>query len=130
MAAYRDALEEVPDFVPALDGIARMLSARLNEALAAAQAGEYDDAERRQAEAARIDAQSPALQDMAARLVELRRARTEVLVAQGHAAVDALDLELAARRLEEAERVSVQAQGLDDLSQRIELARHYGRFRP
>ena len=130
VAAYRDALEEVPDFVPALDGIARMLSARLNEALAAAQAGEYDDAEHRQAEAARIDAQSPALQDMAARLVELRRARTEVLVAQGHAAVDALDLELAARRLEEAERVSVQAQGLDDLSQRIELARHYGRFRP
>lgn len=130
VAAYRDALKAVPDFVPALDGIARMLSARLNEALAAAQAGEYDDAERLQAEAARIDAQSPALQDMAARLVELRRARTEVLVAQGHAAVDALDLELAARRLKEAERVSVQAQGLDDLSQRIELARHYGRFRP
>ena len=130
VAAYRDALKALPDFVPALDGIARMLSARLNEALAAAQSGDYAAAERLQAEAARIDAQAPALQDMAARLVELRRARTELLVAQGHAAVDALDLELAARRLQEAERVSVQAQGLDDLSQRIDLARHYGRFRP
>ena len=67
---------------------------------------------------------------MAARIVELRQARTERLLAQGHAAVDALDLELAAGRLAEAERVSLQARGLDALNERIALARHYGRFRP
>ena len=43
VAAYRDALKALPDFVPALDGIARMLSARLNEALAAAQSGDYGE---------------------------------------------------------------------------------------
>ena len=34
------------------------------------------------------------------------------------------------RRLAEAEQVSLQAQGLDGLRERIELARHYGHFRP
>ncbi len=130
VAAYREALVEVPGFVPARDGLAKLQADRLNRALAAAQAGDYAAAEKLQADAGRIVANSPALQDMAARLVELRRKRTAELLAQGNAAVDALDLELAARRLEQAEQVSVQANGLDALAQRIELARHYGRFRP
>lgn len=130
VAAYREALQAFPDFLPARDGLQRLQAEHLNRALAAAQAGEYSESERLQAEAARILPDSPAAQDMAARIVELRQARTEQLLAQGDAAVDALDLELAARRLAEAERVSVQARGLDALSERIELARHYGRFRP
>jgi formylglycine-generating enzyme required for sulfatase activity len=130
VAAYREALKAYPDFVPARDGLVRLQADRLNRALAAAQAGEYIESERLQAEAQRVLPDSPAAQDMAARIVELRQARTEQLLAQGDAAVDALDLELAARRLAEAERVSVQARGLDALSERIELARHYGRFRP
>lgn len=130
VAAYREALQAYPDFLPARDGLQRLQAEHLNRALAAAQAGEYSESERLQAEAARILPDSPAAQDMAARIVELRQTRTEQLLAQGDAAVDALDLELAARRLAEAERVSVQARGLDALSERIELARHYGRFRP
>ncbi len=130
VAAYREALQAYPEFMPARDGLVRLQSDRLNQALAAAQAGDYAESERLQAEAARILPDSPAAQDMAARIVELRQARTDQLLAQGDAAVDALDLELAARRLAEAERVSVQARGLDALSERIELARHYGRFRP
>ncbi|MCM2356350.1 MAG: formylglycine-generating enzyme family protein, partial [Arenimonas sp.] len=94
------------------------------------QEGDYAASERLQAEAGRIVPDSTALQDMAARIVELRQSRTEQLLAQGHAAVDALDLELAARRLAEAEQVSLQAQGLDALGERIVMARHYGRFRP
>jgi formylglycine-generating enzyme required for sulfatase activity len=130
VSAYREALKAYPDFVPARDGLERLQADRLNRALAAAQSGEYAESERLQAEALRVLPDSPAAQDMAARIVELRQARTEQLLAQGDAAVDALDLELAARRLAEAERVSVQARGLDALSERIELARHYGRFRP
>jgi formylglycine-generating enzyme required for sulfatase activity len=130
VAAFRDALRAVPGFVPAGDGLAKLQATRLNRALAAAQAGDYEAAEKLQAEAGRIVPDSPALQDMAARIVELRRTRTAALVAQGQAAVDAMDLELAGRCLREAERVSVQAQGLDALAQRIELARRYGRFRP
>lgn len=130
VVAYREALQAFPEFLPARDGLARLQASWLDRALKAAQAGEYAEAERLQAEAARIVADSPALQDMAARIVELRQARTEQLLAQGHAAVDALDLELAARRLAEAERASLQARGLDALNERIALARHYGRFRP
>ena len=130
VAAFREALQAYPDFIPARDGLARLQADHLNRAVAAAQQGDYPESERLQADAARILPASPALQDMAARIVELRQARTEQLLSQGHAAVDALDLELAAGRLAEAERVSMQARGLDALKERIELARHYGRFRP
>jgi formylglycine-generating enzyme required for sulfatase activity len=130
LAAYREATLAFPGYVPAQDGLVRLQSYHLNRALAAAQAGEYPQSEQWMADAARVLPDSPAQQDMAARIVELRQGRTAQLLAQGHAAVDALDLELAARRLDEAERVSLQAPGLDALKQRIELARHYGRFRP
>jgi len=130
VAAYREALQAYPDFIPASDGLARLQADHLNRALLAAQQGDYTASERLQADAARILPASTALQDMAARIVELRQDRTEQLLAQGHAAVDALDLELAAGRLAEAERVSLQARGLDALGERIALARHYGRFRP
>ncbi len=130
VVAYREALAAFPDYAPARDGLARLQAAHLNRALQAAQEGDYAGSERLQAEAARIVPDSSALQDMAARIVELRQSRTEQLLAQGHAAVDALDLELAARRLAEAEQVSLQAQGLDALGERITMARHYGRFRP
>jgi formylglycine-generating enzyme required for sulfatase activity len=130
VVAYREALAAFPDYAPARDGLARLQAAHLNRALQAAQEGDYAGSERLQAEAGRIVPDSTALQDMAARIVELRQARTEQLLAQGHAAVDALDLELAARRLAEAEQVSLQAQGLDALGERIVMARHYGRFRP
>lgn len=130
VAAYREALAAFPDYAPARDGLARLQAAHLNRALQAAQEGDYAGSERLQAEAGRIVPDSTALQDMAARIVELRQSRTEQLLAQGHAAVDALDLELAARRLAEAEQVSLQAQGLDALGERIVMARHYGRFRP
>lgn len=130
VVAFRDALQAYPDFIPASDGLTRLQADHLNRALSAARQGDYAGSERLQADAARILPASPALQDMAARIVELRQVRTEQLLEQGHAAVDALDLELAAGRLAEAERVSLQARGLDALSERIELARHYGRFRP
>jgi len=130
LSAYREAALAFPGFVPAQDGLVRLQAYHLNRALAAAQAGEYPRSEQLMADAARVLPDSTAQQDMAARIVELRQARTAQLLAQGHAAVDALDLELASRRLAEAERVSLQAPGLDSLKERIELARHYGRFRP
>ncbi|WP_188310261.1 formylglycine-generating enzyme family protein [Arenimonas fontis] len=130
VAAYRQALTAFPEYLPALDGLNRLQSDRLNLALEAAQAGDYPASERYLAEAARILPDSAVLQDLSARIVELRQQRAEQLLAQGHAAVDALDLDLAERRLAEAGRASVQAQGLEGLSQRIALARHYGRFRP
>lgn len=130
VAAYREALQAYPEFLPARDGLVRLQDDHLNRALAAAQAGEYADSEALMADAARILANSPAHQDRSARISELRQVRTDQLLGQGHAAVDALDLELAARRLQQAEVVSLQSVGMDALAERIELARHYGRFRP
>lgn len=130
VAAYREALAAFPDYLPARDGLARLQAERLNLALAAAQTGDYAGSERYLAEAGRIIPDSSTLQDRAARITELRQARAEQLLAQGHAAVDALDLDLAERRLAEAGRASLQARGLEALSERIALARHYGRFQP
>ena len=130
VAAYRDALAAFPGYQPAQDGLARLQAQRLNRAFAAAQAADYPESERLLAEAGRILPASPALQDLSARIVELRQARAAQLIAQGHAAVDVLDLELAGRRLDDAGRASMQARGLDTLGERIALARHYGHFRP
>lgn len=130
VASYREALGHFPDFLPALDGLARLEQGQLGRAWSAAQAGDYAGADQRLELARQIRPESGGAQDMAARIVELRQARTSALLAQGMAAVDALDLELASRRLSEAQRESLQAQGLDALAERIELARHYGRHAP
>ncbi|HEX5756628.1 MAG TPA: SUMF1/EgtB/PvdO family nonheme iron enzyme [Arenimonas sp.] len=124
------ALKALPEFQPALDALARLEADRINRALAAAQLQDYEGADRMLDEARRIRPESSAAQDMGARIVELRQARTETLLAQGQAAVEALDLELAERRLDEARQVSLQGQGLEALAARIELARHYGRHAP
>lgn len=130
VASYREALGLKSDFLPALDGLSHLESDRLAMALEAAQNGDYDLAQKRVQEARNIRPESGAIQDMDARIVELRQARAEVLLVQGNAAVDALDLKVAASRLDEARRVSLQSPGLDALAERIELARHYGRFQP
>lgn len=126
----QQALAVLPEYQPALDALAQLEADRINRALAAAQLQDYEGADRFLDEARRILPDSSAAQDMGARIVELRQARTETLLAQGQAAVDALDLELAERRLDEARQVSLQGQGLDALAARIEQARHYGRHAP
>lgn len=130
LESLQQALERSPGFVPAQDALAKLETDRVNRALGAAQLQDYDGAERLLDEARRVRPGSSAAQDMGVRIVELREARAESLLAQGNAAVDALDLELASRRLEEARQVSLQGRGLDALAARIEQARHYGRHAP
>ncbi len=67
---------------------------------------------------------------MGLRILELRQARTDAVLAEGNASVDRLRLRRAASALAHAERIAAQRSGTDALRARIHLARHYGPFKP
>lgn len=129
-AIYREVLREQPDNGAAQAGLSRIESALIARASAAAEAGGYAESDRLLAEAGRLRPGSQSVQNASTRIVELRQDRARQLLAQANAAVDAADLDRAQTLLKELETVSAQAQGLDDLRDRIENARIYGGRRP
>ena len=74
------------------------------------------------------DALAPKVLDL--RIIELRQARTDALLAQGNAAVDRLQLDRADRLLTHVARIAAQPARAQLLRERIHLARHYGPFKP
>lgn len=129
-ALYRAVLREAPGHAEAETGLARVESALIARAAVAAEAGKYDESDRLLAEAGRLRPGSQRVQNASTRIVELRQDRAMQLLAEGLAAVDAGELKAADRTLEALERVSAQAQGLDELRERIENARIYAGKRP
>ncbi len=129
-ALYREVLREAPGQAEAQAGLARVESALIARASLAAEAGSYEESDRLLAEAGRLRPGSQRVQNASTRIVELRQDRAARLLADGQAAVEAGDLQAADRALVELEQVSAQAQGLDELRERIENARIYGGKRP
>jgi formylglycine-generating enzyme required for sulfatase activity len=64
------------------------------------------------------------------RIVELREARTDALLAQGNRAVDRLQLDRADRLLAHVAAIAAQPTRIEQLRERIHIARHYGPFLP
>jgi formylglycine-generating enzyme required for sulfatase activity len=64
------------------------------------------------------------------RIIELRQARSEALLAEGNAAVDAQRLEAADAAHAHLARIAAQPAVVEALAARIHLARHYGPFHP
>jgi formylglycine-generating enzyme required for sulfatase activity len=124
------ALDEVPGFVPALRGRLQWQQRQLRRAWRAASAEDYAKAGALIADARRLAPDSPDALVMALRIIELRQALTDALIAQGNAAVDKLELDRAAESLAHLRRVAAQPAGADALARRIYLARHYGPFQP
>ncbi len=120
----------VPDFQPAIAARARWNGQLLARAWAAAGREDF-----RAADGMLLQSQALAPGDASARVlgirvVELRQARTDAVLAEGNAAVDALDLDRADRVAVHAAAISAQPARVQDLRERIHLARHYGPFKP
>lgn len=127
---YGRALERVPGFVPAIAGLERWQRIRLRGAWRAASGEDYDTADVLLEEARRLRPDSEDVMVMRLRIIELRQALSDALRGQGNAAVDKLDLEQADRSLAHLARVAAQPAAAEALRQRIDLARHYGPFKP
>lgn len=127
---YGRALERVPGFVPALDGLQRWHRIRLRSAWRAASGEDYDSADALLEEARRLRPDSGDTLVMRLRIIELRQALTDALLGQGNAAVDKLDLDQAERSHAHLARIAAQPDAAAALRQRIHLARHYGPYKP
>lgn len=129
-SAYAEVLALEPQQPEALAGLARLESALVAQATAAAEAGDYARSDRLLADAARVRPGSGQVQDASTRIVELRQGRAGELLEQAHAEVAAGRLERASQLLAQLESVSAQSQGIEELRSKIELARIYGPFAP
>lgn len=129
-AVFRRVLERDPAEPTALDGLLRLEAQLVAQATAAAEAGDYEASDRLLADASRVRPGSGTVQNAGTRIVELRQDRAGQLLQEANAAAQAGDVARAEQLLAQLERVSAQAQGIDELRERIEQARVYGGFQP
>lgn len=130
LAIYRDILQNDPNNAAARQGVTKLESDLIAQAMAAAETGDYDASERFLAEAGQVQPGSQAVQNASARIVEMRGNRTAPLMAQANQAIDAKEYDRAAQLIAQIEQVSAQAQGIDELRQKLENARTYSSLRP
>ena len=129
---FRRALELRPGDARALQGLAAVESALIREAELAAGEDEYATAGQWLDRAARVRPDAGAVEDARKRLVAHRSARIRALRASGIAALASPDgIEDARRDLEAMLRIAPEGEpAVTELRDRIELATHYGLFRP
>jgi formylglycine-generating enzyme required for sulfatase activity len=130
LAIYRDILQNDPGNSAAQQGIAKLESDLVAQAMSAAESGDYEASERFLAEAGQVQPGSQAVQNASARIVEMRGNRTAPLIAQANQAIDAKQFDRAAELIAQIEQVSAQAQGIEELRQKLENARTYSAMRP
>ena len=102
----------------------------LAKAWAAARAENFQAADKFLLAAEKLSPESADARVLNLRIIELRQARTDALLAQGNAAVSQLQLDRADRLLAHVARIAAQPAQVDLLRERIHLARHYGPFKP
>ena len=129
-AVYAAVLARDPEEPAAQAGLAKVETELVAQATAAAEAGDYEASDRLLAEAARVRPGSGMVQNAGTRIVELRQDRAGELRDEALQAAEVGDVARAEQLLAQLERVSAQAQGIDELRERIEQARLYGGFQP
>lgn len=119
-----------PGFRPVIAARGRWNRQLLARAWSAAVREDYHTADARLLESQALAPGDQSARVLGMRVVELRQARTDALLAEGNAAVDALQLDRADRARAHAARVAAQPARVQALRERIHLARHYGPFKP
>ena len=129
---FRRALELRPGDARALQGLAAVESALIREAEGAAREDRYALAGQWLDRAAKVRPDAGTVEDARQRLVAHRSARIRGLRASGIAALaDPEGIEEARRDLEVMLRIAPEGEpAVTELRERIELATHYGLFRP
>ncbi|MFT4249028.1 MAG: formylglycine-generating enzyme family protein [Pseudomonas sp.] len=129
---FREALELDPDDVRARQGLAAVESGLIRRAEQAAEAADFATAQRWLRSAATVRASSPTLADARLRVAGIRKAQIGAL--HDGALRDLTTpsgLKAAREKLGEALRIAQPGDAqVADLRRRVELAIHYGSFRP
>ncbi len=127
---FQRAQAAYPDFEPARDQRRRWNLRLLQVAAKAANSDDFSSAEQRLLESAHFLPDSDEARVLGIRVVEQRQARTRDLLERGNAAVDRLRLDRAEQLRAQAQKIAAQPYGVQALAARIDLARHYGPFKP
>ncbi|MFC3715914.1 formylglycine-generating enzyme family protein [Luteimonas soli] len=132
LAKFREALALQPGQPRAMQGLAATESAMIRSAEIAAEKGDFDGAKRWLAAAAKVRPEMSTVPDAVVRIERLRSARIGRLRDLGVAALGRDDgIATARRRLAEILLIARPGDPVAaDLRERIDLAEHYGQFRP
>jgi formylglycine-generating enzyme required for sulfatase activity len=132
IAAFRKALEARKDDARALQGLAAAESALIRRAEAAADEDDYTAVERWLDLAAKVRPEAATVEDARSRLAAVRAARVRALRDRGIAALSEDDgIETAREQLALLLRIAPPGDdAAAELRERIDLAVHYGLFRP
>ncbi|MEJ7746658.1 MAG: SUMF1/EgtB/PvdO family nonheme iron enzyme [Luteimonas sp.] len=132
LASFREALRLSPGQPRALQGMASVESALIRRAETAAEQRDFDDANRWLKTAANVRPGIGTVADARIRIEAIRQRQIRQLHDESLAALgDRRGLQLARRNLAEILRIAPAANAAaSDLRQRIDLASHYGLFRP
>lgn len=132
LAKFRQALKLRPGQPRAMQGLAATESAMIRSAELAAEAGDFKAAARWLAAAAKVRPDMSTVPDAMARIERMRHARIARLRDLGVAALSKPDgIPVARRRLAEVLLIARPGDPVAaDLRERIDLAEHYGLFRP
>ena len=132
LASFREVLAMHPLQPRALQGLAATESALIRRAEDAAEASDFSAASRWLALAAQVRQDAPTLADARQRIADIRTARIAGLRASGISDLGSLrGLRKAHEQLAEVLRIAEPGDKLAaDFRQRIDLATHYGKFRP
>lgn len=132
LAGFREVLKWKPGQPRALQGVAAVESAMIRRAEDAALAGDFDTAEVWLRHAAKVREQAPTIADARQRIAAIRIARIAELRDSGLRDIATpLGLKAAREKLTEVLRIAEPGNRMAaDFRERIDLATHYGLFRP
>jgi len=132
LAGFREVLRLQPGQPRALQGVAAVESGLIRRAEVAAAGGEFDTAQRWLAAASAVREDSPTMVDARARVEQMRRVRIASLRDSGLAALQqANGIAVARRQLAAILQIARPGDAAaTELRERIDLATHYGLFRP
>ena len=132
LAGFREVLRLQPGQPRALQGVAAVESGLIRRAEVAAADGEFDAAQHWLAAASAVREDSPTMVDARARVEQMRRVRIASLRDSGLAALQqANGIAVARRQLAAILQIARPGDAAaTELRERIDLATHYGLFRP
>ncbi|HUW54573.1 MAG TPA: SUMF1/EgtB/PvdO family nonheme iron enzyme [Rhodanobacter sp.] len=127
---YREVQKLDPQNAVAEQGIFQVQRAVLDRALAAVAENDFAGADKALAEAHAIRPGSQQMQDMRARVDQMRRQRANGILAQARSALDAGNIAMATKLAAQARGISPDLGGLADFQERLTNARLYASFKP
>lgn len=130
LQVYRDLLARDPGNTAAQQGLRSLEEALLARAAAAAEAGNYAEAERLLAQAASVQPGSERVQNAGTQIVELRQRRAQGLEQDTIIAIEGGQYEQAEALIAQLAQVSLQPSRADELRTQLDNARNYASHKP